>query len=85
MNEKPDPLTDTCARRFPEFPGLWEDANGAMHFSIVEFHEAHGFPLTPDEIEETREMVMGMFAKVLPPGTPVTFRPAPPTFEPPLS
>lgn len=69
----PDPLTDVCAERYRELPGLWRDATGAMHFSIVEFHDAHRIPNTPEEIEETREMITAMLAKTQP-GEPVTFR-----------
>lgn len=73
MSEAADPLTDTCARRFPNLPGLWEDAHGAMHFSIAEFHAAHGIPNTPEQIAETREIFSAMLAKAYP-DTSIVFR-----------
>lgn len=79
-----NPLVDVCAERYPEFPGLWKDATGALHFSIEEFHNAHGIPNDPASIEETREIAMAMIARAMPEAR-VTFCPTPPVYPLPTS
>lgn len=79
MSTDANPLIDVCVERYPEFPGLWKDATGAVHFCIEEFHNAHGIPNDPASIEETREIAMEMIVRGMP-GVRVTFRPHPPVY-----
>jgi hypothetical protein len=43
-------------------PGVWEDGNGHLHFSIPEIHDFLGLPSTPNEIEDTRANLRLYFA-----------------------
>lgn len=46
-------------------PGVWEDGNGHIHFSIPEIHAHLGIPNSPREIADTLANLELYFAPVL--------------------
>lgn len=56
--------------------GIWEDANGHIHFSIPDLLALFDLPNTPENQEEVKTMLMDLMKKNRP-NAPVIFRKSP--------
>lgn len=54
-------------------PGCWEDLDGAAHFDVPAIHDLYGIPNTPEQIEDTQQMLAQLLAEMLP-GVKITLR-----------
>ena len=57
-------------------PGIWQDKNGSVHFSIPEILKHYDLEPTMENIEETKKMLVEL-GKRFHPNTPIIYRKSP--------